>query len=89
MKAITVRQPWASMIAAGVKTIETRPAPPNGPMRPGGVRGLPGHRIDRGERIAIHAASDHTDLDRVWAAADSSLGLRSWIEEHWPNEGDR
>ena len=19
----------------------------------------------------------------------SSLGLRSWIEEHWPNEGDR
>lgn len=25
MKAITVRQPWASLIAAGVKTIETRP----------------------------------------------------------------
>lgn len=27
MKAITVRQPWASLIAAGVKTIETRPRP--------------------------------------------------------------
>lgn len=25
MKAITIRQPWASLIAAGVKTIETRP----------------------------------------------------------------
>jgi hypothetical protein len=27
-------------------------------------------------------------LTDAWAA-DSSLGLRSWIEEHWPNEGDR
>jgi len=25
MKAITIRQPWASLIAAGVKTVETRP----------------------------------------------------------------
>ncbi len=24
MKALTIRQPWASLIAAGVKTIETR-----------------------------------------------------------------
>ncbi len=27
MRAITVRQPWASLIAAGAKTIETRPRP--------------------------------------------------------------
>ncbi len=27
MRAITIRQPWASLIAAGAKTIETRPRP--------------------------------------------------------------
>jgi hypothetical protein len=57
MRALTVAQPWASLIMAGVKTIETRPAPPNGPMRPEGVRGLPGLSIAPGERIAIHAAA--------------------------------
>lgn len=57
MKALTVAQPWASLIVAGAKTIETRPSPPNGPMRPDGVRGLPGLRIEPGERIAIHAGA--------------------------------
>ena len=42
MKAITLHQPWASLIAAGTKTIETRSwAPP---------------RKLLGQRIAIHAA---------------------------------
>ena len=59
MKALTVAQPWASLIVAGTKTIETRPSPPNGPMRPDGVRGLPGLAIERGERIAIHAGARH------------------------------
>ena len=57
MKAITVRQPWASLIVAGIKTLETRPSPPNGPMRPDGVRGLPGLRVEPGDRIAIHAGA--------------------------------
>lgn len=56
MKALTVAQPWASLIVAGVKTIETRPMPPNGPMCPAGVRGLPGLAVEPGERIAIHAS---------------------------------
>lgn len=59
MRAIVVRQPWATLIALGVKTIETRPAPPNGPMRPSGVRGLPGCSLERGERIAIVAGAAH------------------------------
>ena len=57
MKALVVRQPWATLIALGVKSIETRPAPPNGPMRPDGVRGLPGLAVERGERIAIVAGA--------------------------------
>lgn len=50
-----VHQPSATLIALGVKTIETRPSPPNGPMRPEGVRGYPGLTIEPGERIAIVA----------------------------------
>ena len=57
MKAIVVRQPWATLIALGVKTIETRPAPPSGPMRPAGVRGLPGCSVYRHERVAICSAA--------------------------------
>lgn len=48
MKALVVRQPWATLIALGIKTVETRPWPPNGPMRPDGVRGLPGLAVERG-----------------------------------------
>ena len=68
MKAIVVRQPWATLIALGVKTIETRPCPPNGPMRPEGVRGLPGLAIERGERIAIVAGRDKADVGKVGLA---------------------
>ncbi len=56
MKAIWLRQPWATLVAMGVKEWETRSAPPNGPMRPAGVRGMPGLAIEPGERIAIVAS---------------------------------
>ena len=42
MKAISLHQPWASLIAVGVKTVETRTRKP-----PAGLMG---------QRIAIHAA---------------------------------
>ena len=42
MKAITLHQPWASLIAEGIKTIETRSWAPS--------------REIIGQRIAIHAA---------------------------------
>lgn len=60
MKAITIMQPYATLIMLGVKRFETRPAPPNGDMRPDGVRGLPGLAINAGERIAIHAGTATT-----------------------------
>src|SRR5574343_1782891 len=61
-------QPWATLIALGVKTIETRPAPPKGDMRPDGVRGLPGLAISRGERVAIHAGSRRPSSAPGWTA---------------------
>ena len=47
MKAITLHQPWASLIACGLKTIETRDWPPP--------------RAVVGERIAIHAGKRDPD----------------------------
>src|SRR5688500_9634413 len=43
MKALTLWQPWASLVAVGVKTIETRSWPAPNSLN--------------GERIAIHAAA--------------------------------
>lgn len=57
MKALTIMQPYATLIMLGAKQYETRPSPPNGNMRPEGVRGLPGLKVEPGERIAIHAAA--------------------------------
>lgn len=76
---ITVYQPYASLIMAGVKRWETRGNPPNGDMRPDGVRGLPGLKIDAGERIGVHAAKRDTDYDRsipnaAWGALGDLIG---------------
>ena len=49
MKAITLHQPWASLIAEGVKTIETRSWAPPAALW--------------GERIAIHAATRKPTVD--------------------------
>ncbi len=64
MRAITVRQPWASLIAAGAKTIETRP-------RPTKHRGLV--LIHAGARLYT-AADKHADRG-LWYAAHSHLDL--------------
>ena len=85
MKALVVRQPWASLIALGVKTIETRPSPPNGPMRPDGVRGLPGCRLERGERIAIVAGKDKACITEIgplpWAPLTDGTGIGIHLRE--------
>lgn len=73
MKAVVLHQPYATLVALGVKTIETRPSPPNGPMRPDGVRGLPGLAIEPGERIAIVAGMQKADVDKVGMAPYAPL----------------
>lgn len=67
--AITLDQPYPALIVAGVKDWETRPSPPNGPMRPDGVRGLPGCAVHPGERIAIHASVRKRSIDETGEAA--------------------
>lgn len=85
MKALTIRQPWASLIAHGIKTIETRPGPSYGPGK------VPGLTIARGERFAIHSGLKrpahcsnvgpfqylHQDIDRI---CDTRNGIERWIE---------
>lgn len=63
--ALTLHQPYASLIVAGIKTWETRPLAPHGDMRWLGESGLPGCRINRDDRVAIHAAA--ADLVLGWA----------------------
>ena len=69
-----LHQPWATLVALGVKGWETRPAPPNGPMRPDGVRGLPGLAIEPGERIAIVAGAK---------APEDGFEVGDWQVESW------
>ena len=61
-KAITLHPVYADAIAEGRKWIETRPSPPNGNMRPEGVRGLPGRAIDQYEMVAIHAGAPRFEI---------------------------
>jgi hypothetical protein len=92
VKAIVVRQPWATLITLGVKSIETRPSPPSGPMRPEGVRGLPGCSLERGERIAIVAGAakpamrstdDESDDGSGWWFGDDLRVCVPDDDDHW------
>ena len=55
MKAITLHQPWASLVAEGTKTVETRSRP------------APRHLI--GQRIAIHAGKKRVRITREYDPA--------------------
>ena len=55
LPALSIAEPYASAILAGIKTFETRSLPPNGEMRPDGVQGFPGVRLARGGRIMVIA----------------------------------
>jgi hypothetical protein len=61
MKALTLTQPWATLVILGVKRWETRGWYP-------GVN-------DRGSRIAIHAAKGWTRDDREFAAELHERGI--------------
>lgn len=67
MKAIWLRQPYPTLIEIGAKQWETRGGPPNGPMRPDGVRGMPGLAIEPGERIAVCAGAKAPTICQVGA----------------------
>lgn len=53
MNALTVWQPWATLIALGLKPWE--------------FRGWPAPRRHVGQRIAIHAAARHVNMQEVYA----------------------
>ena len=68
MKALTLYQPWASLIAHGVKTIETRSWAPTGILD---------------DRLAIHAGKrvERSNLDPETERAIAGLyGMEWWLE---------
>lgn len=91
-KAITIDEPFPALVVAGIKGWETRGNPPAGEMCPPGVRPLPGCRINRGERIAIHASArrpaagmrlglDHPVTTAEWLVDDSRARLLDLCNE--------
>lgn len=71
MRALTLHQPWASLIAHGIKTCETRGWPPAAAML--------------GERIAIHAAVRLIRLSELNEAEIDALErmLRAECGDKW------
>lgn len=72
-KAITLHPEHAQAIVDGHKWIETRPSPPNGNMRPDGVRGLPGCTLHGGESVAIHRGGKDGAIVAFACVADAAL----------------
>lgn len=66
MRALTIRNPYAALVAHGYKGVETRPAPPAGDMCPPGARPLPGARLNRGDLLLIHAGVAKDGPGRAW-----------------------
>lgn len=83
LPVLSLDQPWASLIVAGIKTIETRPSPPNGNMRPHGVRGLPGVAINRGDRIGIAATKRKPKRVIRWDHGEDAPPAVERIEWLW------
>ena len=76
---LCVDEPYASAIflrgpgGVPLKQWETRPSPPNGEMRPDGVRGLPGAKLRRGERIIIASTQKRPGSVAGWTAIEGQL----------------
>ena len=72
MKALTLWQPWASLIAHGIKLIETRSWFP--------------HRSQIGQRIAIHAGMKKPIPSEFVSDSLVSIYLASRMGKEWADE---
>lgn len=85
---LCIDEPYASAIFAGLKQWETRTCPPNGDMRPDGVRGFPGVKVNRGDRIIIastkrrprHEQHDADDDVPTWCDLYTFAPFVEWTE---------
>ena len=84
MKAITVRQPWASLIAAGVKTIETRSwrTDYRGPIAIHAGRHRPDPQLVAAARPYLPTGSiEDTDIADQLPFGDFTDGRYGWLLE--------
>lgn len=77
MKCATWHQPWGTLVVVGQKAAETRGRPPAGEMAPKGVRGQPGKRLVRGERLGIHVAASVPSI--VHRLLEHDAGFRAAV----------
>lgn len=81
VKAISIDQPMPTAIILGLKGWETRTGPPAGDMCPDGVRPTPGHSLNRGDRVLLHATR------RVpWKAQPVLYGDRFVVRSEFPED---
>ena len=71
MKAITLHQPWASLIACGAKVIETRSWQPSKDLI--------------GQRIAIHAGKKIVHIPNH-LYPDYNVAVRAHLSADWPDQ---
>ena len=82
VKAISIDQPMPTAILLDLKGWETRTGPPAGDMCPDGVRPVPGHALNRGDRVLLHATR------RVpWKAQPTLFGDRFVVRSEFPEDG--
>lgn len=85
---LCVDEPYATAIMLGLKRWETRTCPPNGDMRPDGVRGFPGVKVNGGDRIIIastkrrprHDQRDVNDDVPPWCDLYTFAPFVEWTE---------
>jgi len=65
LHAVVVRQPWAALIAHGIKTIETRGFAPKSTVRPG----------DRLAIVAAKTAANYADAPAAWDRLAAELDV--------------
>lgn len=84
--ALTIHQPYASLLAHGIKKWETRPHPPAGwPGIPEGTRRMPGCRVEPGETVLIHAAAKRPTIKTLDRFTDitgepRAQGAHAWLD---------
>ncbi len=88
MRALTVRQPWADLIVAGVKDVENRTWPPPSTLLEWYLCEFCLHRQQRGDRAAVptHLHNGHAFDPKPDGPFPFRLGIHAGLQVDHPDE---